>query len=119
MGLLALMLLQHARRGARLDDDGEAILLEDQDRSLWAAGPIAEGVALIDKATRHRAPGPYQIQAAIAALHARAARPQDTDWQEIRRPLRGPRAADALAGGDPQPRRGRGQNPRPAGRPWR
>jgi RNA polymerase sigma-70 factor, ECF subfamily len=83
MGLTALMLLQHARAAARLDAAGEIVLLEDQDRSLWDGKLIAEGLALIDKAMRHRQPGPYQIQAAIAALHARAARPEDTDWAEI------------------------------------
>jgi len=83
MGLLALMLLQHARREARFDADGQIILLEEQDRALWNRKLIAEGLALIDKALRHRRPGPYQVQAAIAALHARAARPEDTDWQEI------------------------------------
>jgi RNA polymerase sigma-70 factor (ECF subfamily) len=83
MGLLALMLLQHGRRRARFDADGEIILLEEQDRRLWDAGPIAEGLALIDKAMRYRAPGPYQVQAAIAGLHARAARPEDTDWAGI------------------------------------
>jgi RNA polymerase sigma-70 factor (ECF subfamily) len=83
MGLLALMLLQHARRRARADEAGEVILLDDQDRSLWDSDAIAEGLALIDKAMRHRAPGPYQIQAAIAALHARAARAEDTDWAQI------------------------------------
>jgi RNA polymerase sigma-70 factor (ECF subfamily) len=83
MGLLALMLLQHARRDARFDAAGEVILLEDQDRDAWDAGLIAEGLALIDKAMRHRRPGPYQIQAAIAALHARAARSEDTDWRQI------------------------------------
>ncbi|HET7594405.1 MAG TPA: RNA polymerase sigma factor [Stellaceae bacterium] len=83
MGLTALMLLQHARAAARLDAAGEIVLLEDQDRSLWDGKLIAEGLALIDKAMRHRRPGPYQVQAAIAALHARAARPQDTDWTEI------------------------------------
>jgi RNA polymerase sigma-70 factor, ECF subfamily len=83
MGLLALMLLQHARRGARFDAAGEVVLLDDQDRRMWDGGLIVEGLALIDKAVRHRAPGPYQIQAAIAALHARAAQPEDTDWEEI------------------------------------
>ncbi|HJT07698.1 MAG TPA: RNA polymerase sigma factor [Stellaceae bacterium] len=83
MGLTALMLLQHARAAARLDAQGEIVLLEDQDRGLWDGKLIAEGLALIDKAMRHRLPGPYQIQAAIAALHARAARPEDTDWAEI------------------------------------
>ncbi len=83
MGLLSLMLLQHARRAARFDADGQVILLEDQDRSLWNRKMIAEGLALIDKAMRHRRTGPYQVQAAIAALHARAARPEDTDWRQI------------------------------------
>ncbi len=82
-GLAALMLLQHARTPARLDDDGAIVLLEDQDRSRWDGKMIAEGLALIDKAMRHRRPGPYQVQAAIAALHARAAHASDTDWQEI------------------------------------
>jgi RNA polymerase sigma-70 factor (ECF subfamily) len=83
MGLLALMLLQHARRRARRDARGEVVLLEEQDRAMWDAGPIAEGLALIDKAMRHRRPGPYQIQAAIAGLHARATRAADTDWAGI------------------------------------
>ena len=59
------------------------MLLEDQDRALWNREMIAEGLALIDKALRHRTPGPYQVQAAIAALHARAARAEDTDWAQI------------------------------------
>jgi RNA polymerase sigma-70 factor (ECF subfamily) len=83
MGLTALLLLQHARAAARFDRDGSLVLLDDQDRALWNRSLIAEGLALIDKAMRHRAPGPYQIQAAIAALHARAARPEDTDWVQI------------------------------------
>jgi RNA polymerase sigma-70 factor (ECF subfamily) len=83
MGLMALMLLQHARAEARLDADGNIVLLEDQDRARWNRVFIAEGLALIDKAMRHRAPGPYQVQAAIAALHARAAKPEETDWAQI------------------------------------
>jgi RNA polymerase sigma-70 factor (ECF subfamily) len=83
MGLTALLLLQHARTAARLDADGEIVLLEDQDRSLWDRKMIAEGFALIDKAMRHRRPGAYQVQAAIAALHARAMRAADTDWAQI------------------------------------
>lgn len=83
MGLTALMLLQRARAKARFDGDGNVVLLEDQDRSLWSRPRIAEGLALIDKAMRHRQPGPYQIQAAIAALHARAQRAEDTDWAQI------------------------------------
>ena len=83
MGLNALMLLQHARAAARFDAQGSLVLLDDQDRSKWNAEMIAEGLALIDKAMRHRRSGPYQIQAAIAALHARAGRPEETDWVQI------------------------------------
>ena len=83
MGLTAMLLLQHARTPARLDADGAIILLEDQDRRLWNRAMIAEGLALIDKAMRHQRPGPYQVQAAIAALHAQAERPEDTDWVQI------------------------------------
>lgn len=83
MGLLGLMLLQHARAAARLDADGQIILLDDQDRSLWDRELIAEGLALVDKAMRHRKPGPYQIQAAIAGVHSRAGRPENTDWAQI------------------------------------
>ena len=85
MGLLGLMLLQHARAAARFDAAGEVVLLEDQDRGSWNRTLIAEGLALIDKAMRHARPGPYQVQAAIAALHARAARAADTDWAQIDR----------------------------------
>ena len=83
MGLTALLLLQHARAPARLDADGAIVLLDDQDRSLWDRDMIAEGHALIEKAARHRRPGPYQIQAAIAGVHAHAATAADTDWSEI------------------------------------
>ena len=83
MGLTALMLLQHARQKARHDAAGEMVLLDDQDRNLWNRSMITEGLTLVDKAVRHRAPGPYQLQAAIAALHARAQRPEDTDWAQI------------------------------------
>jgi RNA polymerase sigma-70 factor (ECF subfamily) len=85
MGLTALMLLQHARAGARFDADGQIVLLEDQDRGRWDGKLIAEGLALIDKAMRHRQPGAYQVQAAIAGLHARAARFEDTDWRGVER----------------------------------
>lgn len=83
MGLLALMLLQHSRVAARFGADGSAILLEDQDRSRWHQPSIQEALALIDKAIRHRSPGPYQAQAAIAALHARAETAAQTDWEQI------------------------------------
>ena len=83
MGLTALMLLQHARLKARFDRDGQVVVLEKQDRAAWNRPMIAEGLALIDKAMRHRRPGPYLVQAAIAALHARAPSWEDTDWLEI------------------------------------
>jgi RNA polymerase sigma-70 factor (ECF subfamily) len=81
-GLLALMLLHDARRHARLDEAGDLVLLEDQDRSLWNRGQINEALPLVDEAVRG-APGPYAIQAAIAALHCRAARSEETDWRQI------------------------------------
>jgi RNA polymerase sigma-70 factor (ECF subfamily) len=83
LGLMALLLLQHARAPARVDGEGAIVLLDEQDRSLWDRGMIAEGEALLEKAIRHRRTGPYQIQAAIAALHSTAATPGDTDWAEI------------------------------------
>ncbi|HBY28807.1 MAG TPA: hypothetical protein DEH75_20085 [Bradyrhizobium sp.] len=83
MGLTALLLLQHARAAARFDADGQVILLDDQDRGLWNQKLIAEGIALIDKAMRHRKSGPYQVQAAIAACHAEADAPAATDWRRI------------------------------------
>lgn len=83
LGLTALFLFQHARARSRLDADGNIVLLEDQDRSLWDRALVSEGIALLDKALRHRSPGPYQVQAAIAAIHARAERAADTDWAEI------------------------------------
>ena len=85
MGLLALMLLQHARSPARTDDEGQLVLLDDQDRSLWNAAMLAEGRALVEKALRHGEPGTYQVQAAIAAQHARARTAADTDWTAIDR----------------------------------
>ena len=83
MGLAALMLLQQARLPARFDANGDVVLLEDQDRTLWNANLIHEGLALMDKAMRHNRPGPYQVQAAIAAIHCRAASAADTDWAGI------------------------------------
>lgn len=85
MGLCALMLLQHARSPARVDAQGQIVLLEDQDRRLWNAAMIAEGRALVDKALRHQQPGTYQVQAAIADQHARARTAADTDWGSIDR----------------------------------
>ncbi len=81
--LLALMLLHDARRDARVDAAGDLVLLADQDRSRWDQVQIAEGLALVDAVLRTAPPGLYALQAAIAALHARAARPEDTDWAQI------------------------------------
>ncbi|HUG30076.1 MAG TPA: RNA polymerase sigma factor [Candidatus Limnocylindria bacterium] len=83
LGLLALMLLHDARREARTSPSGDLILLEDQDRSRWNRAQIAEGQAVLDQALRAGRPGPYQVQAAIAALHDSAAEPGDTDWAQI------------------------------------
>jgi RNA polymerase sigma-70 factor, ECF subfamily len=83
LGLTALLLLQDARRAARLDDHGDLITLDRQDRARWDQAEIAEGAALLDEALRRARPGPYQVQAAIAACHAAAATPAETDWDEI------------------------------------
>jgi RNA polymerase sigma-70 factor, ECF subfamily len=83
LGVLALMILHESRRPARVDGEGDLVLLEQQDRSLWDAGLVEEGTRLLDAAVRLRKPGPYQIQAAIAACHATAADPSLTDWVEI------------------------------------
>jgi RNA polymerase sigma-70 factor, ECF subfamily len=82
-GLLALMLLHHSRAGARTDARGDLVLLADQDRTRWDRDAIDEGLAILDAALARRRPGIYQIQAAIAALHARAATAADTDWAQI------------------------------------
>jgi RNA polymerase sigma-70 factor (ECF subfamily) len=82
-GLLALMLLHHSRRDARADAGGDLVLLEDQDRSRWDHDMIDEGLRLVDRTLAIHEPGTYQVQAAIAALHARAPRPEDTDWPQI------------------------------------
>ncbi len=113
MGLVALMLLQHARAAARLDGDGAVVLLEDQDRGLWNRSLIDEGRALLDKAIRHRSRGPYQIQAAIAALHSGAKRYGDTDWHQNRPSLRRSRRHRAFPGGPAESRGRRVQGARP------
>jgi RNA polymerase sigma-70 factor, ECF subfamily len=82
-GSLALMLLHDSRLQARVDVHGKLVVLDDQDRSLWDRGRIREGERLLDGALRRRSPGLYQLQAAIAALHATAASPEDTDWAQI------------------------------------
>jgi RNA polymerase sigma-70 factor (ECF subfamily) len=83
LGLLALVLLQHSRRAARTDSAGDLVLLPDQERAQWDADAITEGVELVDRALRSRRPGPYQLQAAIAAVHAAAGDASATDWAEI------------------------------------
>jgi RNA polymerase sigma-70 factor, ECF subfamily len=83
LGLLALMLLHDSRREARLDPAGRLILLDEQDRSRWDQGRIREGIDVLDQALALHDPGPYQVQAAISALHAEAPTAQQTDWQQI------------------------------------
>ena len=82
-GLLALMLLQESRRAARSSASGELVLLDQQDRSLWNRGQIAEGLALVERALSSRRFGPYSLQAAIAAVHAQAPTAAATDWAQI------------------------------------
>ena len=82
-GLLALMLLHDARRAARMDAAGDLVTLEDQDRSRWDSASISEGVSVLEAALRAGRPGPYQVQAAIAACHATAPAAQSTDWTQI------------------------------------
>jgi RNA polymerase sigma-70 factor, ECF subfamily len=97
MGLLALMLLHESRRAARTDADGELILMDEQDRSLWNRGQIDEGAALVGRALASRRIGPYTLQAAIAALHAEAPSASQTDWTQI------VGLYDVLARADPSP----------------
>ncbi len=96
-GLLALMLLQHARRAARTDDAGDIVLIADQDRSLWDRGEIEEGIALVDRAMARQPLTGYVIEAAIAAVHAGARSADATDWAEI------VRLYDLLRRADPSP----------------
>ena len=97
LGLLALMLLQESRRAARTTPEGELVLLEEQDRSLWRHELIAEGVALVERALRAGGAGPYALQAAIAAVHAEAPAAAATDWAQI------VGLYDVLLGLDPSP----------------
>ena len=83
IGLLALMLFQHSRRATRVSDAGDLVLLEHQDRARWDREMIDEASAALERAKALGAVGPYQLQAAIAAVHAHAPRPEDTDWTEI------------------------------------
>ena len=82
-GLLALMLLHDSRRRARLGPSGELVVLDEQDRSVWDRAEIAEGLEILERVLRWRQPGFFQLQAAVSALHARAGRPEDTDWRQI------------------------------------
>jgi RNA polymerase sigma-70 factor (ECF subfamily) len=99
IGLLALMLLHESRRAARTSADGDIVLLDDQDRSVWDAHQIAEGTALVDRTLATRRIGPYTLQAAIAAAHARARTAAATDWAQIAS------LYDVLLRVDPVPRR--------------
>ncbi len=83
LGLCALIALQHSRAHTRVDAGGGLVLLADQDRSRWDRDLIAEGTGLVERALRRGRPGPYQVQAAIAAVHAAADRAEDTDWEQI------------------------------------
>jgi RNA polymerase sigma-70 factor (ECF subfamily) len=83
IGLLALMTLHLARSRARFDGQGEIVLLPEQDRSLWDVAAIAEGVGLLERAASLDAPGPYQLQAAIAAVHSESQSWEETDWRQI------------------------------------
>jgi len=83
LGLLALLLLHDSRRSARVGPEGELVLLEEQNRSMWDQKEIQEGVTLLDRALHMRRAGPYQVQAAISALHAQAKHSEDTDWGQI------------------------------------
>jgi len=83
LGLLALMLLHDSRRDARVNSQGELVPLEEQERSLWDRERIREGLGLVEKALRLRRIGPYQLQAAIVALHAEAGTAGETDWRQI------------------------------------
>ena len=100
-GLLALLLLHDARRDARVDQRGDMVLLADQDRSSWDQAQIAEGVDLVERSLRHSAStgglGPYQVQAAIAAVHDEAPTAESTDWPEIAALYRGREAYYAQA----------------------
>lgn len=83
LGLLALLLLHDSRRKARIGPEGELVLLENQDRSLWSQKEIHEGLLVLEHTLHMKRPGPYQVQAAISAVHAQALHPEDTDWPQI------------------------------------
>ena len=116
LGLLALMLLQDSRRAARSGPEGELVLLEDQDRSLWDQARIAEGRRVLERALSMRMPGAYQLQAAIAAVHSEADEPTEHRLEADRRALQRARALVRLAGRGAEPRRRRLACLRPRGR---
>ena len=118
-GLLALMLLTEARRAARTDADGLLVPLAEQDRSRWDPRLIEEGVGLISRTLGRGPVGPYQLQAAIAAVHDEAATADDTDWPQILALYDVLRAGLARAGGHAQPGRRGGDGARAAGRAGR
>src|SRR5207237_2546437 len=106
MGLLALMLLTESRRAARTTPDGALVLLADQDRSRWDRELIAEGQAIVRACLRRNQPGPYQVQAAISAVHSDAPTAADTDWGQVLRlydPLPPQAPTPGLAGHRPPP----------------
>ena len=112
MGALALMLLHHSRRHARVGRDGELITLEEQDRGLWDTVEIEEGLQLLESALRRRQVGPYQLQAAIAACHARAGSAAETDWREIAGLYALSGGTDAVSRGEVEPGGGGGDGRR-------
>ncbi len=107
-GLLALMLLHDSRREARLNAAGELVLLDEQDRTRWDQAKIREGVAILDRALTLNDPGPYQVQAAISALHAEAPTAEATDWRQIAALYDTLAIDDALGRGRGESRGGRG-----------
>ena len=115
--LLALMLLHDSRRDARVSQDGDLVRLDEQDRGLWDREQIREGIALTESALRDGGPGLYALQAAIAAVHAEAARAQDTDWRADRRALPGASRPPSVARHRAQRRRRHRRGRRPAGGP--
>ena len=119
LGLLALLLLHESRAATRFDGWGRLVRLADQDRSRWNRALIAEATGLLDRALALRDPGPYQVQAAIAALHAEAPDYEHTDWRQIRILYDRLQAADPVAGGAAQPGRGHPLRRRPRGRAGR
>lgn len=118
LGLLALLVLTHARQGTRTGPDGALVLLADQDRSRWDRSLVEEGHWLVRACLSRNMPGPYQIQAAINAVHADAPTVAETDWREILALYDQLMAHALTSGGGAQPSRRLGRGPRPRGGPW-